>query len=552
MSLSEKIHQLNREIGDSVEHALAELRREISQRLNASNEEIQRRLEDFTPSLPSSYLSHEELASTAERELTPSARRGALGDLRDALSRLDRARTQAEILTVLLRESARHASRAALLLVRGEGLQGWGSEGFGDAGAAALRALVLDSPNGAWGGLGAAQSAVRLGAAECAVLCSRIESPLPHDGVLVPIVLRDRVAAVLYADRLEDHLENTELAVEALQILAYAAAQGIETLPFRERAATATLALDGQEVGDGAPAAAPAAPEASPAAEAPPPSQQPPPEPQTVAEAAPEPAPEPEAAPVPESTAAAEPPAAMPAWSARSVEPAIPHVTEAMPLPGFPVRPGSSFSPLPPAAAPDEGTAATAGAGAPEEEAPEDAMAAEVPRYPRSVAPEPAPPAEPELSSNETVLLSRSGMEAEAPAPAPPAAAPPATFDRGGAGGASGTPEVRPPSDIEGPGWAFAATTRMPVTAAPNNESMHEEARRLARLLVSEIKLYNEDQVEEGRRNRDIYERLKEDIDRSRQMYDERVDPQILRSTDYFYQELVRILAAGDSKALGI
>jgi len=81
---------------------------------------------------------------------------------------------------------------------------------------------------------------------------------------------------------------------------------------------------------------------------------------------------------------------------------------------------------------------------------------------------------------------------------------------------------------------------------------MHEEARRLARLLVSEIKLYNEEQVEEGRRNRDIYERLKEDIDRSRQMYDERVDPKILRSTDYFYQELVRILAAGDSKALGI
>jgi hypothetical protein len=568
MSLSEKIHQLNREIGDSVEHALAELRREISQRLHASNEEIQRRLEDFTPSLPTSYLSHEDLASTAERELAPGARLGALGDLRDALARLDRARSQAEILTVLLRESARHASRAALLLVRGDGLQGWGSEGFGDAGTAALRALVLEAPNGAWGGLGGAQSAMRLSAAECAVLCSRIESPLPHDGALVPIVLRDRVAAVLYADRLQDgpegRLENSELAIEALQILAYAAAQGIETLPFRERAATATLALDANQAGHGEPAAAPEIPAPTPAAEA-------------VSE------PEPEPAPVPESTApaAAEPPAEMPAWSARSVEPAIPHVTEAMPLPGFPVRPGSSFSPLPPAAAPsplstlraaspepepedDEAAAAVAGAGAGAREE-EDAMAEEVPRYPRSVAPEPAPPAEPEVSPNATVLLSRSGLSGLDAEPAPAAAplrpvpvappedqAPPATFDRGGAGGAAGTPEVRPPSDIEGPGWAFAATTRMPVTAAPNTESMHEEARRLARLLVSEIKLYNEDQVEEGRRNRDIYERLKEDIDRSRQMYDERVDPQILRSTDYFYQELVRILAAGDSKALGI
>ena len=84
------------------------------------------------------------------------------------------------------------------------------------------------------------------------------------------------------------------------------------------------------------------------------------------------------------------------------------------------------------------------------------------------------------------------------------------------------------------------------------DEALHEEARRLARLLVSEIKLYNEERVEEGRRNRDIYERLKEDIDHSREMYEARVEPRIVRSTDYFYQELVRILAAGDARALGI
>ena len=111
------------------------------------------------------------------------------------------------------------------------------------------------------------------------------------------------------------------------------------------------------------------------------------------------------------------------------------------------------------------------------------------------------------------------------------------------------TPEVRPPSDVQGPGWAFGAAARQPVVT---DDPLHEEARRLARLLVSEIKLYNEEQVEEGRRKRDLYERLREDIDRSRQMYEERVEARILKTTDYFYQELVRILAAGDTKALGI
>ncbi len=71
-------------------------------------------------------------------------------------------------------------------------------------------------------------------------------------------------------------------------------------------------------------------------------------------------------------------------------------------------------------------------------------------------------------------------------------------------------------------------------------------------MLVSEIRLYYEDQVEEGRRNRDIYRRLKEDIDRSRRMYEERIDEKVSQSRDYFQEELVRILAGGDEGALGL
>ena len=80
----------------------------------------------------------------------------------------------------------------------------------------------------------------------------------------------------------------------------------------------------------------------------------------------------------------------------------------------------------------------------------------------------------------------------------------------------------------------------------------HDEARRFARLLVSEIKLYNEGKVEQGRKNKDLYERLKEDIDRSRQMYDERIPEDVRKATNYFYDELVRILADGDAGALGL
>jgi hypothetical protein len=550
MSLTEKVQQLNREIGATVERAMSDLRREVSERLRSSSEAVLQKLEELTPNLPGSFLRHEDFDPVSQ-ELSESARKSALGELRDALSALDRARSQSEILTALLAEAGRYASRAALLLARGGELRGWAGRGFGDADAA-LPNVSLNASNGSWGRLTQGQSALRLSAADCAELCSHLDVPVPREAVLVPLVLRDRVAAGLYADRTGDG----NLTVEALQILTYAASQAIESLPFRERASTPTLALE-DKAEDEAPAGAEAAVETAPAATAAPAPAEEAREESAPAAAAPEPvssgaeqagatqalesAPEawaePEAAPE-EIEVEAEPEPA-PAWTAPP-EPAA-----------FAAEPARTEQ-LP--ALQEEETTPPSGVGG--------GMEAEVPRYPRSVESEPpAPAAFSGPSPQATVLLPRPNLQAAAPAPEPPPlrpVAPPAqaepqssSFDnlRGAPLGAAGTPEVRPPSGVEGPGWAFA-TTRVPVS--PSDETLHEEARRLARLLVSEIKLYNEEQVEEGRRNRDIYERLKEDIDRSRQMYEERVDPRILRSTDYFYQELVRILASGDSRALGI
>ncbi len=86
---------------------------------------------------------------------------------------------------------------------------------------------------------------------------------------------------------------------------------------------------------------------------------------------------------------------------------------------------------------------------------------------------------------------------------------------------------------------------------SPEEQKAHEDAKRFARLVVSEIKLYNESKVNEGRRNKDIYERLKDDIERGRQMYSDRVAAPVRDVTNYFYDELVRILAGGDAGALG-
>jgi hypothetical protein len=88
------------------------------------------------------------------------------------------------------------------------------------------------------------------------------------------------------------------------------------------------------------------------------------------------------------------------------------------------------------------------------------------------------------------------------------------------------------------------------ATGAPAGEE-DSSARRYARLLVSEIKLYNEAAVRTGREKRDLLNRLGPEIERARRLYEERVSTAVGARAAYFQQELVHTLADGDAALLG-
>jgi hypothetical protein len=120
------------------------------------------------------------------------------------------------------------------------------------------------------------------------------------------------------------------------------------------------------------------------------------------------------------------------------------------------------------------------------------------------------------------------------PPPVAPLAAPPQSFTA--------------PAADSAPAPRYAAQTR---TFQPSGDEDEDAARRYARLLVSEIKLYHEGAVAEGRRNRNLLERLRPEIERAQRLYEERVPVQVRLKSDFFGQELVRTLASGDPTLLG-
>ena len=140
-----------------------------------------------------------------------------------------------------------------------------------------------------------------------------------------------------------------------------------------------------------------------------------------------------------------------------------------------------------------------------------------------AAAPEPAYPA------------SREGARSEAASQVAPE--PPSSYSSASAAAsASGTETAEAPSPAGQP--------------TPALDEAHERGRRFAKLLVEEIKLYNQAKVSEGRAQRDLYSRLREDIEKSRAAYQKRYG-ETVKDVDYFTQELMRILADNDRSLMG-
>jgi hypothetical protein len=92
----------------------------------------------------------------------------------------------------------------------------------------------------------------------------------------------------------------------------------------------------------------------------------------------------------------------------------------------------------------------------------------------------------------------------------------------------------------------------LPVSAtSADDQEVHRKAQRFARLLADEIKLYNQAKVAEGRKNQDLYDRLKDAIEKSRATYQKRYGNTVAASGNYFQHEIIRSLAEDDVSIMG-
>ena len=220
-------------------------------------------------------------------ELTQVARQGGSattgggsnsGVLQSSYRRITGAQSQAEILRNLLEATEPFAPRAALLVVRGDRLTGWRSRGFDAETAEAVRSLNLAAEGeGGWKQAVAEQVATpnTIEAAPAAVseeLFGVVGKPADGNAYLLPLLVKGRAVAVLYADCSQT---AGSLDLPALDLLAALTGMYIEISAARPKAAAAAAPAEAAQEA--------AAPAAEPAFEAPPAE----PEPAPVVETAP-------------------------------------------------------------------------------------------------------------------------------------------------------------------------------------------------------------------------------------------------------------------------
>lgn len=111
--------------------------------------------------------------------------------------------------------------------------------------------------------------------------------------------------------------------------------------------------------------------------------------------------------------------------------------------------------------------------------------------------------------------------------------------------------QVPPAPDTPPPPAAAPTPAAEPAPLSEEEQKFQKDAKRFAKLLVSEIDLYNKTKVADGRKNKDIYKRLKSDIERSRLTFQKRFSKPVGPPVDYFHEELIRSLANNDLSLMG-
>jgi len=258
---------LRREIESYLETRMSSVKQEITTLQGLLNESLSAFLErqddvQMEGSMIAAITEHLHAAHERGVELaaSESSRAKASSDMaivKSAISEVNEQKSQAEILKALVNRASSFAPRVAFFVIKGENATGWRGRGFeGTVGDEAIQeisfSLNADTVVGSaakgletWSGGPGSHS-------EDHLLINRLGEEAPQRIVAIPLVVRGRAVAVLYAD--SAGLDSESISLEALETLVTVSGMAVELLSASRTAAAPKKVAAAEESSAPAPA----------------------------------------------------------------------------------------------------------------------------------------------------------------------------------------------------------------------------------------------------------------------------------------------------------
>src|SRR6267378_2400322 len=189
----EALEKLVGEIRSSVE----DVREAVDQQLKAAVQSVQADVSSIT-FLPLLKKSIAELETSLKKEAPPS--KADVSRVKKAIQNVEQGKSQVDILNALLEQSVQFGSRAALLILRGETFSGWKGMGFSAAGGNDENVKRFNAAPGLIPELDRVLKYEHVIIWDGNNLSTRLGVSGSVRAILVPMVIKDKVAAAVYVD----------------------------------------------------------------------------------------------------------------------------------------------------------------------------------------------------------------------------------------------------------------------------------------------------------------------------------------------------------------
>src|SRR5437762_1781587 len=225
----EAIEKLVGEIRTSVE----DIRETVDQQLKAVLQSVQADVNSVT------FLPHiKKTIAALEESLKPAAAPppAAVVDasrVKLAIQAIESGKAQGDILASLLQQAIQFGSRAALLILRGETFSGWKGVGFSSHGGNDENVKRFNAAPGLIPELDRVLRYEHVVIWDGNNLSSRLGVSGSVRAILVPMVIKDKVAAAVYVDVVDQ--DQSKFDPGSLELLVFATGLLIDTLAIRKK-----------------------------------------------------------------------------------------------------------------------------------------------------------------------------------------------------------------------------------------------------------------------------------------------------------------------------